>query len=344
MNNNIVILEQLEPYIERLEKERKKLSLKAFFLLVSIVISGFGTLLAISFMAFGWIIPITFLGFSGNSEYTPTPPKQYPFIHHIIIFISNCMYGGIFLTWPAIFFVPIMQHFNIPKQISFIKKNRLKDYYEEFKHEIVKNLIKLVNPALNYNPSSHIKTQEFMDSLLLSDDDLLGEIILTGDDLIEGSINNIFIKFSEIQINRLVDGGEDAYKNSNQIWQGLFMIIDLPRNTNTAFGTSNNISNNKIFLDNTEFNELFPVYAENTTEAFYVLPSNLLERMVNFVHKTGRKFDFSVVDDKFYIAIPYNRELLEPPIFKSLFDYSIYEEYLTDLELAIGIVEDLKLA
>lgn len=68
------------------------------------------------------------------------------------------------------------------------------------------------------------------------------------------------------------------------------------------------------------------------------------ERMINFVYKTGRKFDFSVVDDKFYIAIPYNRPLLEPPIFKSLFDYSIYEEYLSDLELMLGIVEDLKLS
>jgi hypothetical protein len=69
--------------------------------------------------------------------------------------------------------------------------------------------------------------------------------------------------------------------------------------------------------------------------------------MVNFVHKTGRKFDFSVVDDKFYIAIPYNHPLLEPPLFLkareySVNYYSIYEEYFTDLELAIGIVEDLK--
>jgi hypothetical protein len=78
------------------------------------------------------------------------------------------MYGGIFLTWPAIFFVPIMEYFNISKQISFIKKNRIKDYYDQFKYEVVQNLIKLVNPALNYNPNSHIKTPEFMNSLLLS--------------------------------------------------------------------------------------------------------------------------------------------------------------------------------
>ncbi len=136
---------------------------------------------------------------------------------------------------------------------------------------------------------------------------------------------------------------------SNYTFKSLFIIIDLPKNTNTAFGTSNNISDNKILLDNPEFNELFPVYAEDITEAFYILPSNLLERMVNFVHKTGRKFDFSVVDDKFYIAIPIpwgdgERQLLEPPLFKSLFDYSIYEEYLADLDLILGIVEDLKLA
>ena len=249
---------------------------------------------------------------------------------------------GVLPPLPILLFKGSLGFFsNIISIFVSIKKSFWGDYNLDFKRVVIQKILSCINPTLTHFPLSQISEREFSYSYLLHSSEFNN---ITGDDLIEGKIHNTFIRFSEIQINRFVDGGEDAYKNSHQIWQGLFIIIDLPRNTNTAFGTSTNISDNKILLDNTEFNELFPVYAENTTEAFYILPSNLLERMVNFVRKTGRKFDFSVVDDKFYIAIPYNRELLEPPIFKSLFDYSIYEEYLTDLELAVGIVEDLKLA
>ena len=178
---------------------------------------------------------------------------------------------------------------------------------------------------------------------------------IEGDDFIKGNINNTFVQISEIHLQEIKDynytkqhQSHEIYTGKNIIFDGLFIIISLNKKANDnykyKFGTNTTFGSSLVHLDNPEFNELFTVYAENTTEAFYILPSNLLERMVDFVHKTGRNFDFSVVDDKFYIAIPYNRPLLEPPIFKSLFDYSIYEEYLTDLELAIGIVEDLKLA
>ncbi len=212
-------------------------------------------------------------------------------------------------------------------------------YRQTFKHNIIDSLISLFDQnTLKYYPKEFISFALIKDSLLFKDLNKYKKASLNyqGFDHVLYKGNDL-INSSKMQCSQLQFGAES-------IFQGLFIIINLPRNTNTAFGTSTNISNNKILLDNPEFNEVFNVYAENTTEAFYVLPSNLLERMVNFVHKTGRKFDFSVVDDKFYIAIPYNRPLLEPPIFKSLFDYSIYEEYLTDLELAIGIVEDLKLA
>ncbi len=212
-------------------------------------------------------------------------------------------------------------------------------YRQTFKHNIIDSLVSLFSQNTSkYYPKEFINFTLIKDSLLFKDLNKYKKASLTyqGLDCILYKGNDL-INSSNMQCSQLKIGDGDIFK-------GLFIIIDLLKNTNTAFGTSNNISNNKILLDNAEFNELFPVYAENTTEAFYILPSNLLERMVNFVRKTGRKFDFSVVDNKFYIAIPYNRELLEPPIFKSLFDYSIYEEYLTDLELAIGIVEDLKLA
>ena len=342
-----LFLAETEEDLLLLNKERKWILLKTILLCI---LPAIICLFSGVFVLFAYIInPITLFWKNGQGTHLPVghlPQINIPWtaelVHIFIILIYIPILMGVLPPLPILLFKGSLGFFsNIISIFVSIKKSFWGDYNLDFKRVVIQKILSCINPTLTHFPLSQISEREFSYSYLLHSSEFNN---ITGDDLIEGKIHNTFIRFSEIQINRFVDGGEDAYKNSHQIWQGLFIIIDLPRNTNTAFGTSTNISDNKILLDNTEFNELFPVYAENTTEAFYILPSNLLERMVNFVRKTGRKFDFSVVDDKFYIAIPYNRELLEPPIFTSLFDYSIYEEYLTDLELAIGIVEDLKLA
>nr|HDN00938.1 DUF3137 domain-containing protein [Deltaproteobacteria bacterium] len=41
--------------------------------------------------------------------------------------------------------------------------------------------------------------------------------------------------------------------------------------------------------------------------------------------------------------MPYDRPLFEPGIFKSMLDFSEIKKYFEDLQVAIGIVEDLNL-
>lgn len=75
----------------------------------------------------------------------------------------------------------------------------------------------------------------------------------------------------------------------------------------------------------------------------YILSTNLMSRLVEFNKKAGRKVYLSFVDGFVYIAIPYRHNLFEPRLFKSMMSFIPLKEYFQDLQLMIGIVEDLNL-
>jgi hypothetical protein len=95
-------------------------------------------------------------------------------------------------------------------------------------------------------------------------------------------------------------------------------------------------------LENPEFERYFAVFGTDPVECRYVLSTTLMERLVAFHYKTEHPLYISFKENQVYVAIECGR-ILEPPLFKSVLKPEIFEEYLDDLELAIGIVEDLNL-
>ena len=90
MNNFDTLLDDLETYIEPLEKDRKKLSIKVVWKILEIFIYTTFFILVVFFMAFGWLIPFIFLSFNINNEYLKLiPQKEYTSTHHFIKFISE---------------------------------------------------------------------------------------------------------------------------------------------------------------------------------------------------------------------------------------------------------------
>ncbi|MHC4587019.1 MAG: DUF3137 domain-containing protein, partial [Planctomycetota bacterium] len=75
----------------------------------------------------------------------------------------------------------------------------------------------------------------------------------------------------------------------------------------------------------------------------YILSTSLMERIVEFKKKTGRKIYLSFVGSKVFVAVSYTKSLFEPRLFRTLVDFESVREYFEDLQLTIGIVDDLNL-
>ena len=98
-----------------------------------------------------------------------------------------------------------------------------------------------------------------------------------------------------------------------------------------------------IKLEDPEFERLFVVYGTDQIEARYILSTSLMKRIVDFKKKTGKTIHLSFINNEIYVAVSYNKNLFEPKIFKTLLDFNVIREYYSDLQLALGIIEELNL-
>jgi Protein of unknown function (DUF3137) len=98
-----------------------------------------------------------------------------------------------------------------------------------------------------------------------------------------------------------------------------------------------------IKLEDPEFERLFAVYGDDQIEARYILSTSLMERLVKFRKKSGRDISVSFVNNTIYVAIAYDEDLFEPKLFNSMLDFQPIQEYFENLQLVIGIVQDLNL-
>lgn len=97
-----------------------------------------------------------------------------------------------------------------------------------------------------------------------------------------------------------------------------------------------------VKLEDPEFAKLFVVYGDQI-EARFILSTNLIEKVVNFRKKAGRKVYISFAESKIYVAIEYEEDIFEPRLFKTMLKFTPMREYYESLQLMLGIVEDLNL-
>ncbi|MBO9997909.1 MAG: DUF3137 domain-containing protein [Cyanobacteria bacterium SID2] len=100
---------------------------------------------------------------------------------------------------------------------------------------------------------------------------------------------------------------------------------------------------NRIKLEDPQFNKYFLVYGEDQVEARYILSTNLMHRIANLRKKLNRDICLSFVSYTMYITINYEEDLFEPKIFSSMLSFKPILEYFEIFQMAIAIVDDLRL-
>jgi len=228
-------------------------------------------------------------------------------------------------------------------------------YVVEFKQFVIQPIVKFIADGLDYNPKDYIKKELFMLSNIFTTKPNRYE----GDDLVAGKIGATQLRFSELDAEYESGSGKD--KDCTIIFKGLFFVADfnkdfrgttvvLPDTAERLFGRlgqklqSMNIFRGQLIkLEDIEFEKHFVVYGHDQIEARYILSPSLMKRIVDFKQKTSRKIYLSFVGSMLFVAISINRPLFEPRLFNTLLDFEPVRQYFEDLQLAIGIVDDLNL-
>ena len=240
-----------------------------------------------------------------------------------------------------------------------------RQFLSQFKEQVIQKIVRFVDPGLTYAQTGCVPKSLFAESRLFQDRADRYE----GDDLVSGTIGKTEIQFSEINALHVETTGREQGTGSQKkrktqtfpIFKGLFFVADfnkdfshntivLPDKAEKLFGRIgqklqglNRSKGELIRLEDPEFEKLFVVYGEDQIAARYVLSTSLMERISAFRKRVGRDLYLSFVASKLFVAIPYAKPLFEPSLFKTLVDIESIEAYFQDLQLAVGIVEDLNL-
>ena len=240
---------------------------------------------------------------------------------------------------------------------AFLYNYLTRDYVEEFKLKIIKPLIKAIDERLEYSSTLHVRQSLFERSGIFTQ----SIDRMSGNDYVEGIIDDTKIEFSDIHAEKLHKDskGRDSWST---IFQGIFIVgefnknfagktVVLPDTAQSTFGNlvgnwlqSNNMQRDELVkMDSIEFEKEFVVYSTNQIESRYILSPSLMSKLLVFKKKSEHPVYISFVQNHIHIAVAYNRDLFEPSVFHSLLKYKIAMEYVKTLHLAIGIVEELKL-
>ena len=306
------VLEGLEETLGELEEHRKRELPRV-------------TLLAILF-----IVPLSVFLFFLALE---SPPFGEDSGHPMPL--VNLLLGLVLLFSMPVSFMYCVQN---PLVEELIRKFILKDYVASFKGKIIKKIFNLLGSNVSYAPEKGISEEQFYESLLFTKNDLRSES-LEGDDFTQVQIGKTEITFSELHLS------SGSGKHKINIFGGLFFIADVKKSLNVPIGTRSNLGKQQIKTDSPEFNKYFSIYSDDRISVFEALSNSFLEKLIEFKDKNEIDFDFSFVGNKAYFAIHYPSEmtLFEPPVWKTLFNPEIYENFLLDIQLIYDLIETLEL-
>lgn len=231
----------------------------------------------------------------------------------------------------------------------------MKGYRNQFKGNIIQRLVTFVHPNLVYSAHEGVTRDTFKRS------ELFNHRIdrYRSEDQVHGTLGATAMGFSEVHAEYKTRSKKQDHWHT--IFKGLFFVADfnkhfrgktviLPDTAERFLGRlgqklqSWNMSRDQLVkLEDPEFEREFVVYGTDQIEARYILSTSLMERILQFKRKTTKRIHLSFVGSHVFVAVPYRKNLFEPRLFSSLLNFQPIAEYVADLQLGTGIVEDLNL-
>lgn len=239
----------------------------------------------------------------------------------------------------------------------------LKKSVANFKPDVIKPLLKFIEPNLHYMPESGISSDVFSASSLFTEypDRYHAE------DMISGKRGKTEVQFCEVHAeykSSLATQLLTDTKEYHTFFKGIFFVADFNKNfkgttlvvPDTAekrFGKLVGNCLQKVAgfnrpgeltkLENQNFEDSFVVYSDDQIESRYILTPDLMRRITELSYFLPSPPYISFVNSKIHIALSSNDDLFESRIFSKVADIYLLSEYCQILQSTLNIVDNLDL-
>ncbi|MBK1878820.1 DUF3137 domain-containing protein [Pelagicoccus mobilis] len=227
-----------------------------------------------------------------------------------------------------------------------------------FKQEVVGAVVSAYDDSFVYGAGSGVRKSTFKASELFQK----GIDRYRVEDHVRGKLDKTEFEFSELHAEYKTTSGSGKNRKTSwhTIFKGVFFVADfnkdfssrtivLPDTAEKMFGFLgrklqdwNFARPDVIRLEDPVFEREFCVYGDDQVEARYILSPALMERIVRLKRKFGDQIYISFLYSKIYIAISSTKNRFEPKMFGPV-DMALVREFKEDLDLVLGVIEDLNL-
>lgn len=229
---------------------------------------------------------------------------------------------------------------------------KLKDF---FKQRLIPAMVQNLNPNLNYSHEGGVSRPSFSESKIFQNTLNIFET----EDWVKGRIGQTDIEFSEV-LAQYETRDSDGNKSKHTIFKGIFFISDFHKDfqgetyvlrdqaqrvfgsVGTFFQRINALRPELIQMEDPVFEKQFVVYSTDQIESRYIITPVLMERMTQ-MNKAFRGIQFSFINSKMFVSIPFSENLFEPKLHTSFHHAAYIEKYFNVLKNCIQIVDLLNL-
>jgi len=233
---------------------------------------------------------------------------------------------------------------------------RVKVYFAEFKPRVVESLLDFIDNDVNYSfegyqPKGLIAKKQFLDSKIFTTaHDYAGE------DLIRGQVRETPYEMCELRVHEF----SPSRNRLDRVFKGVFLVADFKRwdmhggvlvlpdiyrkyliRSEKQF----HLLGGRRVEDNLlpDFEAFFDTYATPDVRIQDVISQEMQLAILNFRRRfqeqnRQKEIYFSIIDDKVYIALTQDRDLLEPSLWTNTVSFELVREFYEDLRLLLDLV------
>lgn len=227
----------------------------------------------------------------------------------------------------------------------------LKPYRSAYKEQLVKGLLSEKIDHLRFCPDRGIE-----EDLVESTDMMRMGNRYSSNDLIEGTYNGVNFSQSDILIQHHTSNGKSSHTTT--YLKGRWIVFDFNKRflcdlqvrdrefhyaKKSGGWFSDRDRTEKLETESVEFNQTFKVYAENDSEAFYILTPHFMEALMKAKVQSEGTLLFCFVDSKLHVAIHNNEDGFEPPVWSPINREEASRSILRDIKLITDLVDTLRL-
>lgn len=254
--------------------------------------------------------------------------------------------GYIFGTFIFIIFRLIIKHILLNKQINEFNKG--------FKSIFVLEALKKIFNNLNYNPDKGLDYSVIANTKMM----YMGDRY-SSNDYFEAEYKDVKVRQADVHIEEEHES-TDSDGNTTTTWvtifRGKWMIFDFNKLFNAniqvsqkGFGNSK-ISNwgektkyKKVEMEDSEFNKLFRIYAQDEHDAFYILTPALMEKIKKLTTEIKGKILLCFIDNELHVGLYNNEDSFEYNIYKKINEEKINDDISHDIKIITSFIDELNL-